>query len=180
MSSAPVERSLNDAYLLLGSNIEPEHNLRAAVRLLAGSGTIRRVSRVWQSPPADASDQPDYLNAAVLLRTTLRPEELRTRVIAQIESRLGRRRNPADRYAPRTIDVDIALFNREVLVCDGRRIPDPDILARPFVAAPLAELAPDYVHPENGRTLADIAAGLDCTALTERDDVSLIPGHAPE
>jgi 2-amino-4-hydroxy-6-hydroxymethyldihydropteridine diphosphokinase len=172
---------LNDAYLILGSNIEPEFNLRAAVELLTTSGTIRRVSRVWQSPPADGSNQPDYLNAAVLLQTLLHPAELRRQVIAEIETRLGRRRNPADPYAPRTIDIDIALFNHEVLDCDGRRIPDPDILTRPFVAVPLAELNADYVHPENGRTLAEIAAAFDSPAITARDQIRLLsPGRARE
>jgi 2-amino-4-hydroxy-6-hydroxymethyldihydropteridine diphosphokinase len=183
MSSETWQRAagpLNDAYLILGSNIEPESNLRAAVSLLAESGSLRRVSRVWQSPPADGSDQADYLNAAVLLQTRLLPETLRQQVIAPIEQRLGRRRNHADRYAARTIDIDIALFNQEVLEYDGRRIPDPDILIRPFVAVPLAELAPDYVHPEEGRTLAEIAEAMDGSAISARDDMRLTPGRALE
>lgn len=171
----------NDAYLVLGSNIEPEQNLPAAAGMLAEYGTVCRVSRVWESPPADRSDQANYLNAAVLLRTPLNPYEIRSRAIDAIEQRLGRRRDPSDRYAARTIDIDLALFNSEELEYDGRRIPDPDILTRAFVAVPLAELSPDYVHPVTGRTLAEIAATFEPSGLIARDDVRLvIPDRAPE
>lgn len=179
-SHLPCTVPFNSAYLLLGSNIEPEHNLPAAVQLLAESGDVQRVSHVWESAPADGSDQPNYLNAAVLLRTRLGPGELRGSVISHVERRLGRRRDPANRFAARTIDIDVALFNNDVLEYDGGRIPDPDILTRPFVAVPLAELAPDHVHPEDGRTLGEIAAAFDQSGLIRRDDVRLLSrAHAP-
>ena len=171
----------NDVYLLLGSNIEPERNLPAAVGMLADFGTVQRVSRVWESAPVDGSDQANYLNAAVLLQTPLNPYGIRSCVVDAIEQRLGRRRDPADRYAARTIDIDLALFNSDVLVFDGRRIPDPDILTRPFVAVPLAELSPEYVHPVTERTLSEIAATFEPSGLIARDDVRLlIPGRARE
>lgn len=170
MDQPPLHR----AYLLLGSNIDPERHLPAACRLLAAQGTILRCSRVWESPPADGSRQPNYLNAAVLLETAHTAFELRRQVLPALETALGRVRDPVDRYAPRTIDVDLALFNHDVITVDGARIPDPDILRRAFVAVPLAELDPDYVHPETGVTLAAIADQLQAAAvLTLRRDVPL-------
>src|SRR5262245_11570250 len=98
----------NAAYLALGSNIRPAENLRESVRMLAKFGTIRRVSRVWESPPVDGAVQPCYLNAAVLLETRLTARALRLEAIASVEAALGRVRVPGDKYAPRTIDIDIA------------------------------------------------------------------------
>ena len=171
---------MHAAYLILGSNIDPERNLPAAVALLRESGQVLQVSRVWESPPVDGSDQPNYLNAAVLLETSRDLRALHEDVIARIEQQLGRRRDPANRYAPRTIDIDVALFDELVIEIDGRPLPDPDILTRPFVALPLAEIAPRYVHPLEGRTLEEIAAGCGTAGLLLRDDVALIPDHEPE
>lgn len=156
------DRGLNRAYLSLGSNIEAETNLPAAVRAISSYGQIRAVSRVWESAPfgesASSRRDADFLNAAVLLETHLSTGELCVDVIPSIESRLGRVRDPRDKNAPRTIDIDLSLFNREVLTQGRRAIPDPELILRPFVAIPLAELDPDYVHPTDGRTLAQIAA----------------------
>ncbi len=171
---------MNAAYLILGSNIDPEQNLPAATSMLAEFGTVSDVSQVWESPPVDGSDQPNYLNAAVLLETPLPLNSLRSDVIARIEQSLGRQRDPANRYAARTIDIDVALFNGDVGEFDGRPIPDPDILTRPFVAVPLAEIAPLRVHPVEGRTLAEIAQRLDSSRLRLRDDVVLNPARASE
>ena len=169
-----VQPRLNAAYLSLGSNIRPAENLREAVRLLTKYGTIRRVSRVWESPPADGGHQPHYLNAAVLLETPLSARALRLEAIADIEVALGRVRVPHDRYAPRTIDIDIALFNCDILTIEHRRVPDPEIAERPFLAQPLAELDPEYVHPGLGMTLDEIARRLSGgAALRPRDDIRL-------
>ena len=150
---------LHLAYLLLGSNIQAEINLPASVRELRRFGRVARISSVWQSPPVDGPGQPDYLNAAMILETHLTAPQLKTAITA-VEKKLGRLRG-ADRNAARTIDIDIALFDREKHQLDNRRIPDPEILERPFVAIPLAEVAPDYLHPDTGETLAGIASSFD-------------------
>ena len=150
---------LHLAYLMLGSNIRAEINLPAAVRELARFGRVVRISSVWQSPPVDGPGQPDYLNAALILETRLTAPHLKI-VITSVEEKLGRLRS-ADRNAARTIDIDIALFDREKLQLGNRRIPDPEILERPFVAIPLAEIAPDYLHPDTDETLAGIASSFD-------------------
>ncbi len=178
-------------YLALGSNIERERNLPRAVALLARAGELRAVSRVHQTAPVGTTDQPDYFNAAVLLATTLSPATLKRDVIGDIERRLGRRRDPRDKNAPRTIDIDIALW------CDaaGRPLPgdaaagvpppDPDLLRHAHLAAPLADISPGLEHPTDGRTLAAIAAELTAAAaaagrpVRRRDDVVLRPATGP-
>lgn len=171
------ERSSALAFLSLGSNIEPEKNLPAAVRELERFGTVLRVSQVWQSSPVGWADQADFLNAAVLLETTLTAQQFRDVAIAAVESDLGRVRDPTNKDAPRTIDIDIALFNNDIIESAGRKIPDPDILTRSFVAVTLAELDPDFVHPETGESLQQIASRLqlDAPAMTLRSDVQLAP-----
>jgi len=114
-------RPLNQAFLSLGSNIEPERNLPAAVMELSRHGRVRRVSSVWETVPLGFSGQPNFLNAALWLETPLPARELREIVIAGIEAQLGRVRTE-NRSAPRTIDIDIMLFNRESLRV-GRRHP---------------------------------------------------------
>ncbi len=172
----------NRAYLSLGSNIEPEQNLPAAVRELASFGRILAASNVWESAPfidggperVDYPRHKNFLNAALLLETPLSPPDLYEQAISSVEHRLRRMRNPLDKNAPRTIDVDLSLFNDDVLEFAGHRVPDPEILIRPFVAIPLAEVAPDYVHPVEKRRLADIAAAWsNNSGLLPRPDVSL-------
>ena len=166
--------STNQAYLSLGSNVEPEHHLPLAVTLLGRFGSVVATSTVWESPPAGKSEQPNYLNAAVLFETTLTPLQLREQAIAYIEAALGRVRT-ADKNAPRPIDIDIMLFNHEVLQLGERHIPSPEITERAFVAVPLAEIAPGYVHPLNGATMAEIAARFSTAqaGLRPRADVVL-------
>ena len=169
MSKLPMNR----AFCALGSNIEPEKNLPAAVDALKQFGRIVSVSRVWESRPVDAPGQPDYLNAAVLMETQFSAAQLCRTAVPTIEEQLGRIRDPANKYAPRTIDIDIVLYNRDILQVDRRKIPDPDILQRLFLAVPLAELDSDYIHPESGTSLGVIAAKLDSSKLHLRQDVKL-------
>lgn len=164
----------NFAYLSIGSNIHPEENLPAAVRALTEFGKVLAVSNVWETPPVGYLAQPNFLNAAVLLETPEPPETFHARVIRPLEQRLDRVRteNP---NAPRTIDLDLTLFNDQILTLGHHHIPDPDILTRAFVTIPLAEIAPDYRHPETGQPLAEIAATFaeEKTEMRRRDDVRL-------
>jgi 2-amino-4-hydroxy-6-hydroxymethyldihydropteridine diphosphokinase len=150
-------------YLTLGSNIEPQANLKTAVRLLRQRCTLLALSPVYRSPPQGDTQQADFLNMAVKLTTTLTPAEFKTSVIGAIERQLGRVRDPHNKNAPRTIDLDIALWDDTVFEYGAKpwHIPDPDIRRFAHVAVPLADLAPDYRHPEVNQTLAEIAAGLD-------------------
>jgi 2-amino-4-hydroxy-6-hydroxymethyldihydropteridine diphosphokinase len=174
MSDAHPSKPPNRAYLSLGSNLEAERHLPAAVALLGRFGRVRAVSTVWESPPLGFSDQPNFLNAVVLLETDLSAQALRDEAIAWVEAELGRVRTP-NKNAPRTIDIDIMLFNDDILQVNRRRIPDPELLQRPFVAVPLAEIAPDYVHPETGQTMQDVARRFELqdASMRARPDVVL-------
>lgn len=151
-------------FITLGSNIAPEANLPRAVRRLRERLTLRAASRVYRGAPLDAggrvaAGQGYFLNAAVLVETDLPPAALKFDVLRAIEAEMGRVRG-ADRYAPRPIDLDIALYGDLVLNDPESRLtlPDPEIITRAHVALPLADLAPDFVHPVTGETLAAIAA----------------------
>jgi 7,8-dihydro-6-hydroxymethylpterin-pyrophosphokinase len=101
--------------------------------------------------------------------------DLIRKLIPELEGRLGRVRT-ADKYAPRTIDIDLLLFNEEILEIEGHAIPSPEIRERPFVARPLAEIAPTRLHPGEGRTFREIASAFDQRAPTRRPDIQLTAG----
>lgn len=146
--------------IALGSNIDPAANLPRAARRLAGRFRGLAASRLYVTEPVGAPGAPSFLNAAVSVVTALPPVELRDGVLRPLEAELGRVRG-LDRNAPRPIDLDIA-FAGDLVVRDpalGLEIPDPEIIARAHLALPLADLAPEAVHPLDGRTLGAIAAG---------------------
>jgi 2-amino-4-hydroxy-6-hydroxymethyldihydropteridine diphosphokinase len=151
------------AYISPGSNIEPEHNLTQAVHLLQPHGLVQRVSSAYITPPQGFTEQADFWNAAVMLTTQLTPLTMKHNVLDFIERELGRVRDPNNKNAPRTIDLDISLWNDKVFEYGEKpwRVPDPDILRFAHVAIPLAEIAPDYIHPQENLTLAQIAARID-------------------
>ncbi|MEM7050608.1 MAG: 2-amino-4-hydroxy-6-hydroxymethyldihydropteridine diphosphokinase [Acidobacteriota bacterium] len=153
-------------FVALGSNVEPEIHLPAAVEGLRQQFGELRLSPLYRSA-AVGSSGPPFHNAAVVFATALEPRHLKYRVLRPLEESLGRVRQ-ADRNAPRTIDLDIALHGDLVVSEAGLRIPDPEILTRAHVALPLADLAPQLVHPVDGRPLAEIAAPFRHQAGVER------------
>jgi len=169
LASAPSR-----AFVTVGSNIDPEENLRAAVQLLGAHEQVSVVatSPVYETAPVGKTDQADFLNAAVLVQTTMTAESLKKNVLSSIEQQLGRVRT-SDRNAPRTIDLDIALYNYDILEIGSRHIPDPDLLTYAHVAVPLADLAPYYVHPETGETLEEIAGRHPKSGIIRRDALVL-------
>jgi dihydroneopterin aldolase/2-amino-4-hydroxy-6-hydroxymethyldihydropteridine diphosphokinase len=165
-------KPVNRAFISLGSNIAPERHLPQAVQRLAERCRLLATSPVYETKPVGKADQPHFLNAAVLVETDLSAFELKTQVLQPIEQELGRVRT-ADKNAPRTIDLDISLFGDQVLEVGGRHIPDPEILEFPHIARPLADLAPQQVHPEAGQTLLEIAVSVPAGGLVRRPDVIL-------
>lgn len=149
-----------------GSNIDPERNLVEAVERLRRMVDVEAASGVYRTVPLGESgravfDQPAFLNAAVEIRTSLPPAVLKHHILHGVETSLGRVRT-TDRFAARTIDLDIALYSDHRIDDEesGLTIPDPDILRHAHVAVPLADLAPSLCHPIDGRTLGEIAAAL--------------------
>jgi 2-amino-4-hydroxy-6-hydroxymethyldihydropteridine diphosphokinase len=143
-------------YLALGANLgDRAASLRAAVEQLRGAVTIERMSAVYETEPAYLLDQPRFLNMAVRGHTTLEPAALLA-LLKQIERELGRVAAP--RYGPRAIDIDILLYDDLALDTASLTIPHPRMAERPFVLAPLAELAPKLVPPGWDRPIGTLAA----------------------
>lgn len=159
------------AFISIGSNIDPEKHLPLAIRKLKQLGEILSVSGVYQNPALGSSEQPDFLNAAALLLTHLQALEVRHE-LRSIEAKVGRVRTE-DKFAARTIDLDLCLYNHLVIQSPELVLPDPEILERAHLAVPLAELDPGYLHPITDETLEQIANRLRLEAdLTVREDVA--------
>jgi 2-amino-4-hydroxy-6-hydroxymethyldihydropteridine diphosphokinase len=158
------------AFLSLGSNIDPEASLRSALaELRARFGTLA-VSPVYRSR-AVGFDGPDFLNLAVGLDTELDAPALDA-WLHGLEDRHGRRRD-VPRYASRTLDIDIVLFDEAVIEGPGHlRIPRPE-LALPFVLEPLADIAPEVRDPVSGRRIAEILGAQGRDPALERLDLDL-------
>ena len=150
----------NIAFISLGSNIRPAENMAAAVELLRRYTTVLGLSSVFESPAQGYREQKPFLNMAVKAHTLRTPAQFKADVIDRIETERKRIRDPHNKNAPRTIDLDIALWNDEVLEFGSKpwRIPDGDISRYAHVAIPLADLAPDHIHPTLGKPLREIAA----------------------
>jgi 2-amino-4-hydroxy-6-hydroxymethyldihydropteridine diphosphokinase len=146
-------------FIALGSNIHPERNLELALGRLAQQSRLLAFSTVWRSPPIDRPEQDHYYNCVALIETALPPQELKTQVLRKIEDGLGRTRGP-DRYAARTIDLDLLVYDNLVLKAADLTLPDPDILSRPFLAAGLLELEPELKLPGINLHIAQVANSL--------------------
>lgn len=155
--------NLHRTYLNLGSNIEPGLNLSKGIDLLKGYGEIKAVSHVWESKSV-GYDGPNFLNACVLFLTETGSENLKEEIIHPIEAKLGRVRG-ADKNMPRTMDIDVVLF-------DEKPIMKAEYWDSAFVIVPLAELLPDFIHPVHKEKLSRYSEQLQNQVwIVRRDDV---------
>ncbi|RRZ74770.1 2-amino-4-hydroxy-6-hydroxymethyldihydropteridine diphosphokinase [Klebsiella oxytoca] len=148
------------AYIAIGSNLaSPLEQVNAAVNALAEipDSRVISVSSFYRTPPLGPQDQPDYLNAAVALETSLAPEALLD-YTQRIEQQQGRTRK-AERWGPRTLDLDIMLFGEQVLNTPRLTVPHYDMKNRGFMLWPLFEIAPELRFPD-GLALRDVLATL--------------------
>lgn len=153
--TAHPTHAVHHAYLSLGSNIHPAENIRAAVRLLRTRAQVMALSTCWETQAVGSDGQsgstPNFLNMAICIATALEPDALKKQLIVPVEQALGRVRSP-DKYAPRTIDLDIAIYNDTVL--------DLDLWKRAYLALTFAELLPELRNSGSGETLQAAAQRL--------------------
>ena len=145
-------------YVAAGSNVEPIGNLRRALGVLAAHYPSMRASRAWRNR-AVGFEGDDFVNLAVGFETA---DDVRTVLgrLHEAEAACGRARN-APKWAPRSMDLDILMYGD--MVCDepGLVLPRPDLLRRAYMLGPMAELAPDLVHPLERATMAELWSRFD-------------------
>jgi len=156
---------MKPVWLALGSNLaDPLQQVQNALDALAAIPQTRvvAVSSFYRTPPYGPQDQPDYLNAVVELATALQPDALLDHT-QRVEQEQGRVRKD-HRWGPRTLDLDILLFDRQTLTSDRLTVPHYDMHNRAFMLVPLLEIAPAITLP-NGTPVASLLASLDRTQI---------------
>ncbi|MGB7874837.1 MAG: 2-amino-4-hydroxy-6-hydroxymethyldihydropteridine diphosphokinase [Anaerolineales bacterium] len=143
-------------YIALGTNLgDRKANLRAAVESMPPDVKVVAESHVYETPPWGYEDQPAFLNMVVKAETDLEPGSL-LKYLKQLEAELGREQN--FRWGPRLIDLDVLFYDDLIIKSPPLVIPHPRLHERAFVLAPLADVAPDMVHPVLQRAVSDLLA----------------------
>jgi len=155
---------MHSLYLALGTNLGDRFaNLQAAIAVLPPAIRVLDQSPVYETPPWGLADQPAYLNMVLKGKTSLPPLKL-LKHLKRLETRLGRQ--PAVRWGPRLIDLDILFYGDLILDTPELIIPHPRLHERAFVLVPLVDLAPGLIHPVLGISVSQLLAELDTTGVT--------------
>jgi len=160
-----MNQSSAEALLALGGNIgDVRATFDRALAMLCGDGAVRLIARSsdYRTPPWGVTDQPPFVNAAIIVATSLEPRTLVARALA-VERALGRDRTSERRWGPRPIDIDILAYDDVVLREPDLTLPHPHWFERAFVLLPLAEIAADRVIA--GRRVGDVLAGADVAGI---------------
>ena len=166
---------MHTAYIALGGNLpspagSPAATLAATVRRLGALGEVKEQSSLYRTEPVGFADQPHFLNAAVALETDLDARQLLSKLLA-IEKEFGRDRSAGIANGPRTLDLDILLWNSLQVNEPGLELPHPRMAERAFVLVPLAEIAPHLLIPGSGTTVAELLHQLQTTRKGDFDAV---------
>lgn len=146
---------MNKAYLLTGGNMGEREQYLSLAREWIGKecGEITKASSLYETAAWGKTDQPAFLNQALEIHTPLNAKQL-IRHILKVEKKMGRIRE--EKYGERIIDIDIIFFNEETLTTTFLKVPHPEMQNRRFVLTPLAEIAPDMIHPVLLKTVAEL------------------------
>lgn len=158
---------MQGVYLLLGSNLgNREWYISQAVDLINECvGKVQLTSSYYETASWGKTDQPDFINQAIFLQTILTPEQL-LNAILDIEKQLGRAR--VVKWGSRTIDIDIMFYSDMIIKQPDLVVPHPYLHERAFALFPLAEIAPDYVHPFYKKTILELCSSLDDTLSVKK------------
>jgi 2-amino-4-hydroxy-6-hydroxymethyldihydropteridine diphosphokinase len=152
--------------IALGSNLGDSCTiLESALQTLAQTPKIQLLQRShWYQTKAVGPPQPDYLNGCALLQTSLSPQQLLATLL-QIEATFGRVRR--ERWAARTLDLDLLLFDDLILDTPTLQLPHPRMSGRAFVLIPLAEIVPDWQEPVSRKSIAELVQTVDCSGVEQ-------------
>jgi 2-amino-4-hydroxy-6-hydroxymethyldihydropteridine diphosphokinase len=156
----------NLVYLSLGSNLgDRQVQLQDALAKLAAVGRVVATSSFYETEPVEFTQQPWFLNCAIALETNKTPEQLMAAIL-RIEEEMGRRR--VQKKGPRAIDIDILLFDNTIVDSRELTIPHPAMHQRRFVLEPLAEIAPELLHPVLKKTIGELLDSLPPGQVVKR------------
>ncbi|RMG95305.1 MAG: 2-amino-4-hydroxy-6-hydroxymethyldihydropteridine diphosphokinase [Chloroflexi bacterium] len=165
---------MSQLFFSLGTNLgRRRHNLQQAIAGLRRYVTITAVSPVYETDPWGPVPQPPFLNICVAATTTLDPITLFT-YCQQLEKELGREKTV--RWGPRLIDIDLLFYDTLIYQNSALTIPHPRIGERAFVLYPLADIAPDFIHPQTGQKIADMATAVSPDTIRRLPQPLLEPG----
>ncbi|WP_404790350.1 2-amino-4-hydroxy-6-hydroxymethyldihydropteridine diphosphokinase [Altericista sp. CCNU0014] len=152
------------AAIALGSNLgNPLATVKGAVEVLGHEATTMLVGQShWYKTIAVGPAQPDYVNGCIVIETRRSPQDL-LHLLVTVEREFGRQR--AERWGPRTLDLDLLLYDSLVLETPELILPHPRMVERAFVLVPLAELLPNWIHPATGLTVRQHRDRVDCTGV---------------
>ncbi|NET80517.1 MAG: 2-amino-4-hydroxy-6-hydroxymethyldihydropteridine diphosphokinase [Moorea sp. SIO1F2] len=168
-----VTTKLSLSAIALGSNLgDSRAILEAALRKLDQTlGVTVKLCSSWYKTAPVGPPQPDYLNGCALLEVQLSPQKLLETLLG-IEQEFGRVRQ--EHWGPRTLDLDLLLFDDLILQTPELQIPHPRMRQRAFVLVPLVEIAPDWVEPVSGQSIFQLVQKLDCSGVKLLSDTSLV------
>ena len=146
---------MNQTYLLIGGNMgNRQENLEIATRRIAATiGEIKQSSAIYETEAWGLEEQPAFLNQVLLVSSTLNAQQVLKQIL-NIEHDMGRAR--IQKFGPRILDIDILFFNRDIIHEPGLNVPHPQLHLRRFTLKPLNDIAPEFRHPELGKTISDL------------------------
>jgi 2-amino-4-hydroxy-6-hydroxymethyldihydropteridine diphosphokinase len=152
-----IAENMEKVFIQLGGNVGnvPE-NFDLAIKEIKGKiGRVIKQSSRYKTEPWGNKNQDDFLNQVICIETNLTPDEVLEKILA-IEKAMGRNRDAEDKFAPRSIDIDILFFGKKIIDNDNLTVPHPRLHLRNFVLTPLMEIAPELVHPVLNEKIKDL------------------------